>query len=248
MEAVELTLPPYDSLSDMHGYTDGVPMSFAGNQWFLVNKIIDILLRNGIRAYVETIPPGIVRQRALGASLRVGTLTFSARPQVVSLPPALLDGLQVEERYDYVEDTIVLAYREARPSVSSWCDIKEIPRLAIPNPITEGIGAQVRDVMQGSCGSYEYLASRSFITRVHHREIPPMLYGNAVDAGVMWISEAKYWGFNYVVPQPELRGRLAFALLAGAGEGAREAYRVLVSSGDELKAAYEAYGFKWIGS
>ncbi len=248
MEAVELTLPPYDSLSDIHGYTDGVPMSFAGNQWFLVDKIVEILLRNGIRAYIETIPPGIVRQRALGAPLKVGTLTFSARPQVVSLPPALLEGLQLEERYEYVEDTIVLAYRGPRPNVSSWCDIREIPRLAIPNPVTEGIGAQVRDAIQRSCGGYESLTSRSFITRVHHREIPPLIYGNVIDAGVMWISEARYWGFNYVVPQPELRGRLAFALLRGASDDARRAYRVLVNSRNELKAAYEAYGFKWIGS
>ncbi|MGC9113139.1 hypothetical protein [Acidilobus sp.] len=69
-----------------------------------------------------------------------------------------------------------------------------------------------------------------------------------IDAGVMWISEARCWGFNYVVPQPELRGRLAFALLSGASEDARKAYRALVNSRDELKAAYEAYGFKWIGS
>ncbi|MGC9113140.1 hypothetical protein [Acidilobus sp.] len=77
----------------------------------------------------------------------MGTLTFSARPQVVSLPPALLEGLQLEERYEYVEDTVVLAYRGSRPNVSSWCDIVGIPRLAIPNPVTEGIGAQVRDAI-----------------------------------------------------------------------------------------------------
>ncbi len=251
-EPVDLTLPPYDGLMDLHGDVGGVPMSFAGNQWFLVDNLVSLLSERGVNAYIETIPPGLVRLRALGSPLRVGTLTISVRPRLVSLPPSMLEGLKIEDRYDYVEDTVVVAFRRGNAvRLESWCELVDLSSrlpIAIPNPVTEGIGAQLKGVISESCGNYETLASRSMITRVHHREIPTSLLGGSIYAGVMWVSEAKYWGLDYVEPRPTIVGRLSLALLSPSDNASRQAFGAFKSLSPKLKELYESYGFRWIGT
>ncbi len=237
---MELNLPLFDNLEDLWGETSGVKMSFAGNQWFVVKDLIDYLKGQGFSVYVETIPPGIVRKRAEGEPLKIGNLTITFKPEIVSLPPPILEGLKVEEKFDYVENDIAIVF--SGKAINDWCELKG-KRIAIPNPKTEGIGKLFMEIYEESCGSYEELVnSGAYLTAVHHREIPHMLKLGDVEAGIMWRTEALYWGFKHVVPEKNRTSRLAFALLEDAGEKAKAVFEALKSP--QVRELYKKYGFK----
>jgi len=57
----------------VRGNTSGVVMSLAGNQWFVIDELTRYLNNRGFEVYIETIPPGLVKERAMGRALRVAT-------------------------------------------------------------------------------------------------------------------------------------------------------------------------------
>ena len=129
--------------------------------------------------------------------------------------------------------------------IKDWCELRD-KRVAIPNPVTEGIGALFRDLYNEYCGDYLEFVSKGnvYITKIHHREIPQLLSQGLIDAGVMWTTEANYWNYPHITPAKNKKGRLAFALMPWASKEARELYNQLRK--DEVKRIYEKYGFKWI--
>ncbi|MCI2415630.1 MAG: substrate-binding domain-containing protein [Candidatus Aramenus sp.] len=237
---MELNLPLFDNLEDLWGDISGVRMSFAGNQWFVVKDLIEYIEREGLNVYVETIPPGIVRKRAEGEPLKIGNLLISLKPEIVSLPPSMLKGLKVKEKFDYVENDLAIVF-SGQP-IKNWCELKG-KRIAIPNPKTEGIGKLFMEIYEESCGNYEELVHLgAYLTAVHHREIPNMLKLGDIEAGVMWRTEALYWGFKHVVPEKNRTSRLAFALLEGAGREAEAVFNILKRP--QVREIYRRYGFK----
>ncbi len=134
---MDLTLPLFDTLEDLWGDINGVKMSFAGNQWFVSKDLISLLNSKGHKIYLETIPPGLVRKRAEGEPLRIGNLKITFNPEIISLPPSLMEGLKAIEKFDYVENEIVIVY--TKKEINDWCEVLG-KRIAIPNPKTEGIG------------------------------------------------------------------------------------------------------------
>lgn len=242
MDSVDISLPGFNVLVDVKGDTSGVALSLAGNQWFVVDELVHYLNSLGFTVYVETIPPGLVRERALGKALRVGALTVNLRPEIVSLPPQMLAGIPTVDTFEYAESEVAVAY-QGKP-VEGLCDIRN-RRVAIPNPVTEGIGALFRDMYSEACGDYLELITKGsvYLTRIHHREIPELMRHGVVDAGVMWVTEARYWGLPYFAPSTGRRGKLVFALLPWATDKARQLFRQLRSQ--KVKEIYEKYGFKW---
>ncbi|WP_243671124.1 substrate-binding domain-containing protein [Vulcanisaeta sp. JCM 16161] len=166
----------------------------------------------GFTVYVETIPPGLVLRRALGEPLIIGDLVIDVRPDIVSLPSNMLSELNVRDKFEYAENDLAIVY--VGEPVNDWCDLRN-RRVAIPNPITEGIGALFRELYSEYCGDYSELVGRGFVylTRIHHREIPELLRNGLIDAGVVWRTEAIYWGFKYTVPSRNRVSRLSFALM-----------------------------------
>jgi len=230
-------------LEDIIGDASGVKISMAGNQWFAARDALNIINSHGFKALIETIPPGLVERRARGEDLRIGHLVLSYKPEIVSLPPSMLMGLETMEAFEYVENDVVIAYMGE--AVNDWCGLKN-RRTAVPNPVTEGIGAMFARVFDKVCGGYEELiAGGSFLTKIHHREIPALIRSNIIDAGVIWRTEAIYWGLNYSVPEPRVVGRLAMALMPWASEAAKDVFSLFKSR--EIREVYEKYGFKWVG-
>ncbi|MBP1450141.1 MAG: ABC transporter substrate-binding protein, partial [Thermoproteus sp.] len=111
--------------------------------------------------------------------------------------------------------------------------------LPIPSNSGEGIGRLFKEVYEEVCGGYEALRSRSYVTKIHHREMPRLLRRGEVEAAVMWSTEAAYWGFPHTRPEPAKRGRLELGLASEAGRSAYEAFKRL-----EVEALYKRYGFK----
>ena len=241
---MDLTLSNFNVLSDIWGSTDGIKMSFSGNQWFVIQDLLNFLNSKGLVAYIETIPPGLVRKRAEGENLKIGNLEITFKPEIVSLPTSLLMGLDIEKSKEYVKNDLAIVYNDKK--IEDWCDLKE-KKIAIPNPQTEGIGQLFRELYEENCGKYEELISSSniYLTKVHHREIPAMLMNKQIEAGIVWRTEAIYWKFNHTVPKKNKKGRLAFALLKNTSEQAKSVYNLLFSH--EVKSIYEKYGFRWIG-
>ena len=239
---LDATLEGFDVLYDLWGSVQGLKIFMAGNQWFVVPELLEYLGENGISAFVETLPPGIVREHARGTPVRIGNLVIDFRPEIVSLPPSMMRGLDVVESFEYASNTMAIAYRRG-VEVRDWCSLRGL-RVAIPNPDTEGIGQLFKEVYEESCGGYEELARRARLTKVHHREIPKMLASGEIDAGVVWVTEALYWRFDHVVPSPNREGRLAFGLMKEHSEAAERAFSLLRS--DRVREIYTKYGFRWV--
>ncbi|AWR96599.1 ABC transporter substrate-binding protein [Acidianus sulfidivorans JP7] len=240
---MDLTLQLFDVLEDVWGDTSGVKLSFAGNQWFVAKELLNFFNKNKYKIYLETIPPGFVRKRIEGESLKIGNLEITFKPEIVSLPPSMLQGLEVEKKVEYAENDLVIVYRGKE--VRDWCDLKG-KRAAIPNPNNEGIGQLFKELYEEQCGSYDELLNYGgiYITKVHHREIPHMLKLGDIEAGVVWRTEAIFWGFKYSVPERNKVGKLAFALLKNSSEEAKNVFNLLLS--EEVKNIYKKYEFKWI--
>ncbi|ARM75078.1 molybdate ABC transporter substrate-binding protein [Acidianus manzaensis] len=240
---MDITLQLFDELEDLWGDISGVKLSFAGNQWFVAKELLNFLNKNGHKIYLETIPPGLVRKRAEGNPLKVGNLEISFRPEIVSLPPSLIEGLDIEKRVDYVENDLVIVYRGAE--IKDWCDLKG-KRVAIPNPTTEGIGQLFKELYEEQCGSYEDFLNYGgvYLTKIHHREIPHMLKLGDIEAGVVWRTEAIFWTFKHTVPKNNKIGKLSFALLKNSSNEAKNVFELLLSN--EVKKIYEKFAFKWI--
>ncbi|GAB6946979.1 substrate-binding domain-containing protein [Vulcanisaeta sp. JCM 16161] len=245
MSGANITLPGFNIISDVRGSLSGVKMSLAGNQWFVIDELMTFLKSRGFTVYVETIPPGLVLRRALGEPLIIGDLVIDVRPDIVSLPSNMLSELNVRDKFEYAENDLAIVY--VGEPVNDWCDLRN-RRVAIPNPITEGIGALFRELYSEYCGDYSELVGRGFVylTRIHHREIPELLRNGLIDAGVVWRTEAIYWGFKYTVPSRNRVSRLSFALMPWAGNEAVKVFELLRS--DYVKQLYEKYGFRWVAN
>ncbi|MGC8607775.1 MAG: substrate-binding domain-containing protein [Vulcanisaeta sp.] len=243
MSEANITLPYFNIISDVRGVLSGVRMSLAGNQWFVIDELMGFLKSMEFNVYVETIPPGLVLRRALGEPLVIGGLVIDVKPEIVSLPTSMLSGLTVKDRFEYVENDLAIVY--VGEPVNDWCELRD-RRVAVPNPVTEGIGALFRELYTEYCGDYSEFVGRGsvYLTRIHHREIPELLRNGLVDAGIVWRTEAIYWGFKYTVPSRNRVSRLSFALMPWASNDAVKVFELLRS--DNVRRMYEKYGFRWI--
>ena len=238
---IDMTLEGFNVLHDLWGNAQGIKIFMAGNQWFVVPELLEYLRENGISAFVETLPPGVVKEHSRGVPVKIGNLVIDFKPEIVSLPPSMMGELDVVESFEYASNSLAIAYNKRE--VGDWCSLKGL-KVAIPNPVTEGIGQLFKELYEESCGGYEELSRSAYVTKVHHREIPKMLINDEIDAGVIWVTEAIYWGFRYSVPSPNREGRLAFGLMRSHSDAARRAFTLLRS--ERVKEIYAKYGFRWI--
>ena len=238
---IDITLEGFDVLYDLWGNVQGLKVFMAGNQWFVVPELLEYLKENGVSAFIETLPPGVVKEHSKGVPIKIGNLIIDFKPEIVSLPPSMLRELDVVESFEYVSNSLAVVYNKAE--VKDWCSLKGL-RVAIPNPVTEGIGQLFKELYEENCGNYEELSKNAYLTKVHHREIPKMLANNEIDAGVVWVTEAIYWKFKYSVPTPNREGKLAFGLLRDHSDLAKKAFSLLRS--ERVKEIYTKYDFRWI--
>ncbi|MBP1357710.1 MAG: substrate-binding domain-containing protein [Sulfolobus sp.] len=239
---MDLTLEGFNVLEDLWGKASGIRVFMAGNQWFVLPDLIFFLNSKGFDVFIESLPPGAVRRHVLGEPIKIGNLILDFKPDITSLPPPMLNGINYYDYFEYVTNDLVIVYNGSE--YKDWCDLKG-KEIAIPNPETEGIGQMFKDLYEMECGKYNELVSSGLVhlTKIHHREIPKMLKENKIEAGVVWKTEALYWKFKYVEPKVNSIGKLAFALLNNS-ERVKAMFDLLKS--EDVKRIYEKYGFKWI--
>lgn len=239
---IDLTLEGFDVLSDLWGKVSGLKIFMAGNQWFVLPELIEYLNSKGFDVFIESLPLGAVMRHALGEPIKIGNLIIDYKPDIVSLPPSMLNEIKYRDYFEYVANDLVIAYNHG--NYNDWCDLKG-KQVAIPNPETEGIGQLFKELYEKECGNYEEFinSGKVYLTKIHHREIPKLLNERKIEAGVVWKTEAIYWKFNYFEPKVNSVGKLAFALISG-DERSKRVFELLKS--EEVRKIYEKYGFRWL--
>lgn len=84
----------------------------AGNQWFVIPELLDFLKSNGISAFIETLPPGVVKDHAKGVPIGIGNLIVDFKPEIISLPPSMIKELDVTKTFEYVSNSLAIVYSD----------------------------------------------------------------------------------------------------------------------------------------
>jgi ABC-type molybdate transport system substrate-binding protein len=123
----------------------------------------------------------------------------AGREQIKEL---IAKGLLESPAQDFIKNRLAIMTRRGNPSgIRSLADLaKPGIRLANPNPETEGIAKQIKEALRKAGGEdlfkevYENKVKKgeAFITEIHHRQTPLWIMQGKVDAGVVWVSEAKF--------------------------------------------------------
>ncbi|MBL1407868.1 substrate-binding domain-containing protein [Sphingobacterium faecale] len=207
--AVHFTVPGINNVPDLYGdiVDPQLTIFFAGNQFMVVDDLLAAFKKEYPqyqRIFVETLPPGILAKQIQGGSLTLGNLRITHQPDVYTAGKRT-----ITEMKDYFSHTQIYCYNniclmvpEGNPAkITSLNDLaQEHVRIAMPNPLWEGIGEQIQASYKKAGG--EALVNKimkdkvekgtTYLTKIHHRESPMrILYGDA-DVAPVWSSEVVY--------------------------------------------------------
>jgi molybdate transport system substrate-binding protein len=211
---LEFTVPQVDDLADFHGdITDPKLVLYVGGNYFfamapLVAEFEKEHPEYKGRIYWETIPPGLlVKQMQAGGTVTSGNMTWTAKPDAYFAGLKKVDaligqGLLTGPAVPYVTNTLTIMVPKGNPAhITGLADLgKDNIRLAMPNPVFEGIARQSEATLRKAGG--ETLADKVYktkvadgttiLTHIHHRQTPLFLMQRRAQAGVTWQSEAMF--------------------------------------------------------
>lgn len=208
---VNLTVPGVDTVLDLHGdiVDPDLVVFFNGNQFMMVPELMrafQSVFPRYQRAYFETLPPGVIEQQVRTGTLTTGNLRVQIQPDVMTCGERRIRRLhETEQWFDdltpYLRNRLVIMVPKGNPKrVRSWEDLgRDDVRVCMPNPAVEGIGEEILSILRKRGGEGlvakvmrdKLLAGQTFLTLIHHRQIPLELLGGRSDAGPIWYTEAK---------------------------------------------------------
>lgn len=208
---IELNVPPVDNIFDLHGSpTDAdLVVFFNGNQFMVVEELL-AAFRHAHPAikhiFYETLPPGVLVQQALGSPLRVGNLTISLHPDVITTSAddmqKLVQGGQVHHSLAYTENMLGIMVAHGNPlHIRGLTDLSRPEvRVAMPNPAYEGVGRLIVRACEKAGGiplvqrimEQKVKDGTTRLTRIHHRETAYDILAGRADAGPLWTSEVLF--------------------------------------------------------
>lgn len=204
-------VPPFDMVEDLCGdpLTADLNVLVAGNQFMVMPDLIAgfIAGRPHVReVFYETLPPGILINQVRMGGLAMGALRLHIRPDVIAASSSALaelvaDGLCGPYRTYATNDLTVLV---AAGNPLGLTSLEELAgpgvRVAIPDPKTEGIGRLALDAFEKAGGiklreQIEFVKradQTALFTTIHHRQSPAWLSEGAIDAAIVWSTEALF--------------------------------------------------------
>jgi ABC-type molybdate transport system substrate-binding protein len=213
-KGVVFNAPDIDNVPDFHGNpaTATFVIFAGGNYFFALDELVAAFEKEHPelvgKIFYETIPPGIIaNQLEKDNTITLGNLTLSVQPDIVQAGRERIKelagrGLVHGPGVDFIKNRLAIMVKEGNPlGIRSPADLgKPGVRLANPNPETEGIAKKIQQVLRNAGGEdlvaevYEKKVKKgeAFITQIHHRQTPLWIMQGRVDAGVVWVSEAKY--------------------------------------------------------
>lgn len=207
--AVHFTVPGINNVPDLYGdiVNPQLTIFFAGNQFMVVDDLLAAFKKEYPqyqRIFVETLPPGILAKQIKGGSLTLGNLRIDHQPDVYTAGKRT-----IEEMKDYFSHTQIYCYnniclmvpKDNPAKITSLNDLgQDHIRIAMPNPLWEGIGEQIQasykkaggDALLDKIMKDKVATGLTYLTKIHHRESPMrILYGDA-DVAPVWTSEVVY--------------------------------------------------------
>lgn len=265
---VDLTVPPVDMISDLHGdpLAAGLVLFMNGNQFMVMAELVAAFEAahpevGGV--FYETIPPGVLIEQTRRGALRMGTMVLSIAPDVIAAGPSALaplheDGL-IGAPEGYASNDLAVLVTAGNPcGIRGLADLGASDvRVAMPNPVTEGVGELIAQALERAGGpelrrtvmETKVAAGSTRMTAIHHRESMLWLAAGEVDACPLWSTEAvHHQGLGAAVEiitipaDHNVTGRYAAAPVRGAAHP--EAGRAFLDflRGDGA-AIYRSYGF-----
>ena len=178
----------------------------AGNQFIAMTKVIGRFqaLHPGISVGLITLPPGLILK-----AIQAGGWSYQGR--VLPIHPDLYGTVSVDQLRAtglirtyivYTHNALELMVARGNPKhVATLADLARPDlRVALPNPLTEGIMAFYAKPILVRLGLWQALSPgadcadcdptpRVHFTTVHHREIPARIAAGQSDVGLVWATE-----------------------------------------------------------
>jgi ABC-type molybdate transport system substrate-binding protein len=245
----------------------------AGNQFVAMDKVVAAFQARDPDARVVgliTLPPGLLVRAAVAGGWRYQGLAVPGRPDV--LGSVDVSHLSEVRRAGLMDSFLVYLHNEmqlmvARGNPRGIAGIADLVRpglrVALPNPLTEGImrfygkpvlerhGLWHRLTAGAECSGCQATPT-TWLTSVHHREIPERIMAGRADVGLVWRTEtlaAQEAGaaVEGVRLPPEDSGRDLVWYVAGAMRSSARAsmarrYLEFLAT-REAQEAYASFGF-----
>ncbi len=267
------TVPEVDVLADFHGDPANARLVLyvGGNYYFAMAPLVRAFAADhpdlAGRLYWETIPPGLLaKQLAAGGTITVGNMTWTAPPDVYlaglkRVRAMLADGRLQAPATVYATNTLTIMVPEGNPAhIGGLADLgRPGLRLAMPNPEFEGVARQIKAALARAGGSAlvnavyktKVAAGTTRLTQIHHRQTPLWLMDGKAEAGVTWLSEAKFQeqignpiGDVPIPASENATGIYAGAVVRGATHAAAARAWLGFLTTPQAQAIFARYGFK----
>ncbi len=266
--AVMFTVPGVDNIPDLFGEINDpqLVIFFAGNQFMVVDELINAFKKEYPqykRIFVETLPPGILAKQIEGGSISIGNLKIDLQPDIYTAGKSRIEmTLGWFSRTEaYAKNHLAIMVRKGNPKkINGLTDLgKPEIRVSMPNPIWEGISAQIEaayvkaggEKLRSAVMEIKVKEGSTFLTQIHHRQTPMRIVYDQSDAGPVWFSEAYYQQLigNPIeivgIPEKEnIEATYVAGLLKAAPhkEAASDFMNFLI--GATAKNIYQKFGFK----
>ncbi len=208
---IDMSLPPVNNLFDIHGSpTDAdLVVFFNGNQFMVVDELLTAFRQQNPTVrhiFYETLPPGVLVQQALGSPLRIGNLTLTIHPDVITTGAddmhKLIEAQQVQRSIVYAENELAILVAGGNPlHIQGLADLaRPEVRIVMPNPAFEGVGRLILRAYEKAGGEalvatimeQKVANGTTQLARIHHRQTALHILEGRADAGPLWISEALF--------------------------------------------------------
>ncbi len=206
---VMFTVPSIDNVPDLFGDINDpqLVIFFAGNQFMCIDDLIAAFKQKFPkyqRVFAETLPPGILAKQIEGGSITIGNMRITLQPDVYTAAKNRIDQME-----NYFSDTKVYAYNKlaimvSRGNPKNIHGLKDLARkdvrVSMPNPEWEGIGKRIEEAyikaggedLKNTIMNTKVKDSSTYLTQIHHRQIPMRILYAQSDAGPVWYSEVFY--------------------------------------------------------
>lgn len=259
-----------DQVQDIHGDPAAADLVvFAGgNEWFALPEIFRAFQAahpEVVHIYYETLPPGTISAQIAAGSLTLDDLVLAPKPDVLiggqrGIAAMVAGGSLRAPAVTFASNVLGIMVRAGNPKhILKLADLgRPDVRVAMPNPKTEGISRQIEaayrkaggDALDRMIMETKVAAGTTTITTIHHRQTPMWLLQGKVDAGPVWITEARYQeriqsGLMGVVIPSDVNssGSYQAAPFVNAPHAAAAAAFVQFLASPQAQAIYHSYGF-----
>ncbi len=277
-DSKNFTVPEVNNLPDLHGdiVDPQLVVYFAGNQYMVVQELMAAFKRvhpEYQRLFYVTLPPGILVDAVTnhGGAFAIGNLRIALKPDVLTRGKSGMVAMQSERRsfarlVDYADNKLALMVRKGNPKhVRTLADLaRNDVRVSMPNPAWEGIARQIEGAYVAAGGEKlksvimenKVKAGTTYLTHIHHRELPMRLMAGLSDVAPVWESEALYHASRAsegldIVELPNSTNRSATytagSLVDAPHPQAAAAFLDFLRS-TEAQAIYRRYGFAPAGT